>query len=451
VAVTFAFVESIGGSTRLDLNSSPWKLLAEGTTFGRPELRRQISGNMLIDGQQISAEAYGNREMVLRFELNTSTADQAAAEQQKLFRELDRPRNILRYKPHTSTDVWFRTYRAGPEEVTLDGTADGTTWTITVNLLAEPFAYGAKHTVLSGQSISMNPANSNGMYRDITGVRGDVEAPAQIIFPASQVAGFTSAVAIRRRGTPSNVPFLCQAESLTTGTNTSAQANNSDFSGSGNNWVRTTFGTPTNQIRMSTTAYPSTPSVDARGMYKVFARLRRDDAVGEIYIQLNNNAPVRTNLGVAMRMFELGEVVIPGGMDPVVEGPSGVELAAAGVPLEIRAERQSGSSDLQYDYFLFFPADNISDRFAMVTWPSATSGFHVFDGYNGAVYNIDASGAVTNSAASFIGNVMMLTPNQTNRLFFCRKAFDIADALTDSVTVTVAYYPRYLNVAPVGS
>lgn len=438
----------LSSSPRLHLHQGPWRVLAS-TEWGFPELKRSMSGSSMVDGEVVTSDSFGNRLIRLRLQVyRGGDPDAALAELEKLHRELTRPRNMLKYQP-ASKPVWFRTFRAVPESLQIY--RNGDYFEVSVEIPAEPFAYGERETAINGVSIGMDPAS--GMYHDITNVKGDVETPLQVIISGVIAPGFTSALAIRRRGTPSQMPFVVQAESMTTGTNTSVQANDPAMSGSGSNYVATSFGTPTNEIRLSMSAFPAAASPDARGFYRVYARVRRTESSGTITMQLNANKPVTVPNSTSIRMIELGEVAVPGGMDPIVAGPSDVELPAQrSSGLQIRAARSSGSSWLHYDCFIFMPADADTDRFALVTWPNVNSGFHVFDGPSGAVYNLhSSSSAVMGYAASFEGLPLMVSPGQTNRLFFIRKVNDLADAVSDSVTVTAHYWPRYLYVPGVES
>jgi hypothetical protein len=68
------------------------------------------------------------------------------------------------------------------------------------------------------------------------------------------------------------------------------------------------------------------------------------------------------------------------------------------------------------------------------------------------VYGRDANGNVrTHQISEVIGRIPSLSPGVTNRVFFVKDVgttFSDADDITDTVSVTPFYWPRYLNVRP---
>jgi hypothetical protein len=458
-----AFVDSIlaAAAVRLDLhtNSSGWQCLADGTEFPPPPLDRVITQSQLADGDAVSAASYRNRTITLALELSMGLdADAAATQMQVLMRELDRPANFLRYRTDTTTAVYFRTFRSGPEAVDWDPLMRRAT----VTLLAEPFAYGLKE-VQSGTAVLNNP--TTGMFLDITSPKGDVDTPLYLSLTGTLgVTGrLVSGLAMRRRGTPSAAPFLLQAESMTQGTDTTTQANSASFSGAGNNSSRCTFATvPTSATRISTTAFPASASVDARGTYRVFLRNRKTIAGDTITVQLTWGSSALTILNdvitlpgnTAIQYADLGMVQIPAGYDPVYDGLSGVEIPAAGAFIAVSAKRGAGSGNLDMDCLLFMPAD---DRLEFIKWPASAGGTDIFVAEGGprpAAYSTTSGGnLISTTPIEIVGGGLMLTPGRTNRLFFARDlgtgvaAAGTSDDLTASTTITPSYYPRYL--APV--
>lgn len=466
-----AFVDSIATSPTVRLNLSngtrgPWNL-RDSSRFDPPPLRRAIPQTLLADGAAPSSAAYDNRTLQLRWQLLDSgewmDADPSAIQMQLLMRELDRPTNILRLVPGTTAPVFFRTYRAGPDAVEFDpGNRE-----VTVSLLAEPFAYGLEE-VLSGTSVANNPASANGLFLDITSPKGDVETPL-FLTVANGVVGTgrrRSAFAVRRRGTPSAMPLFQQAESMTLASNVTTPGADAAMSGSGSNYARISYsGTTTLSQRLSTTTrFPSSASVDARGTYRVFARVRQSATAdihtmrlrwGGIDVQITNATvilPQDTGPGApTAKLIDLGQVQMPAGYDPVERGLSGVELATEGVFLAIDTGRTSGSGTLDVDYLFFLPVD---DRAMFVNWPenATVTDFVVRGGPSPSVYARNASAQITSTQAPEIaGNGLMISPGVTNRLVFHRDV-GITTAATgsgDSVTATTnlipSYYPRYVG------
>jgi hypothetical protein len=117
-----AFVDSIAASpvVRLEMSGmtqGPFNMRV-GTRFDPPPLKRSIPSSLLADGGAPTSASYDNRTIVLQLQPMVNgvamAADAAAAQMQLLYRELDRPANILRYQAGTTSPVFFRTYRSGP-------------------------------------------------------------------------------------------------------------------------------------------------------------------------------------------------------------------------------------------------------------------------------------------------------------------------------------------------
>src|SRR5688500_18882199 len=114
MAVTAGFVDSIAESptTRLDLNDGTVWRLQDGTELTPPPLRRSVTQSLLADGATYPAAAYDNRTIRLELLLQAADADAAATQLQALARELERPENFLRWAPHTTEPVFFKTFRS---------------------------------------------------------------------------------------------------------------------------------------------------------------------------------------------------------------------------------------------------------------------------------------------------------------------------------------------------
>ncbi|RAN92664.1 hypothetical protein GAR05_06156 [Micromonospora saelicesensis] len=144
------FVDTISASptVRLNLNNeAPWATTAVDTS--PPPLKQAWSGTLLADGERLSAAAYGNRQLRLSLELIAGSQDDSAAALQALWRELDRPSNLLMYQPEGATNpVFFRTLRSMDNSVQdYPGTGTASLRTVEVEIAAEPFAYGLKETL----------------------------------------------------------------------------------------------------------------------------------------------------------------------------------------------------------------------------------------------------------------------------------------------------------------
>lgn len=469
-----AFVDSVAASPTVRLNLSsgaatdPWELLADGTRFDPPPLRRSIPSSLLADGAAPASAAYDNRVIALRLRLQSYSdymeADPAATLLQPLMRELDRPTNLLKLQAGTTAPVFFRTYRSGPDAIDFNPLSREAT----MSILAEPFALGLEET-LSGVVVTNDPAaGANGLFLDITSPKGDVETPL-FLTVSNGVVGTgrrRSAIAVRRRGTPSATPLFLQAESMTLAANVTLPGADATMSGSGSNYARISYtGTTALTQRLSTaTRFPSTASTDARGTYRAFARVRQNTGAdvhtmrlrwGGADVQITNatvTLPVDTGPSAPTRkLIDLGLIQIPAGFDPVERGMSGVELATEGVFLAIDAGRTSGSGTLDVDYLMLLPVD---DRAMFVDWPASATvtDFVVEGGPSPSVYARNASAQVTSTQASEVaGTGLYLTPGITNRVFFHRdvgtgtSVAGAGDSVTATTTLTPSYYPRYIG------
>jgi hypothetical protein len=462
VAITCQFVDSIAASptVRLELNSYAGGLMVAGEpALSPPPIRRVSTTSMLADGESIPAWAFGNRTIRVGLQPTVGTGSAAADALQALARELCRDSNILRVNLGTA-DVFFRTFAAPDAAYNLLWKSPKDSL-VTVEIPCEPFGYGVE-TTLSPVTVNNNPAaGSNGMFLDVTGVKGDVETPLHLTLGSTVVATGQrrSGWAVRRRGTPSATPFFLQAEAMTMGTDTTVQANVATMSGAGSNFVRTTFATAAMTQRLSIATYPSSASVDARGVYRVFVRVRQNTAGDVIASRLRwgsadntiTNATVTWPTGdTGIKYLDHGLVQIPVGYDPVTRGIAGLEVAAEGIFLALDLQRVSGSGTADVDVLLFLPAD---DRHGYAKWPATASvtDFILEGGRRPAAYARNASAQVRSTKpVELSGGGLMVSPGVTNRVFFCldlgtgTAAAGGGDAIANTVSVTGFYYPRYL-------
>jgi hypothetical protein len=465
MASVVQFVDSVAASptVRLDLNSTsgPFMVAESGIDLSPPPFREAVASTLLQDGDHIAAGAFGNRTVKLPLKLvYAASTDAAATAMQNLARELNRPRNILKMQLDGATSpVFFRTFRAPSFVLSMLRLLLTANTEIILEIPAEPFAYGLLETPVSAVTVSTDPAaGSNGCFVDVTGVKGDVESPAIISWPASAIStNHKLATAMRRRGTPANVPFFLQAEAMTQGTDTTTQPNDANFSGSGNNYSRCTFSTTaTMATRLSVTTLGSS-GVDLRGRYKVFLRYRKNTSTDGINLEMRFVDPLgsveivndtfATPNTTSITTAYLGEISMPMGADPIY-GSDGTEIAVSNsVLLRIRAERTSGSGSIDFDFPTFVPAD---DRFALTEWRTTAGTTRVLDAEDTSARAIDGSGNIVGAAAPYIsGGYPLLSPGQTNRLYLIRNVDDGSVwSLTTVSPVSVSYHPRYLTVRP---
>jgi hypothetical protein len=454
------FVDSISASAtiRLSLTTAPVGVLLSGTSVPPPPLRRVVVNTLLSDGSLIPAAAYDNREITIRVQVDATTPAQAATFVQMLNRELDRQTNILRWQPEPDLPpVYFRTFRSPDYAQEVDHGIN--LFDFTIVLQAEPFAYGPQEFSPSTVTINNDPAaGSNGKFFEITGVKGDVETPMQFVLGGG-IAYHQSVFGMRRKGTPSGAPLFLQCEAMTQGTDTSTQANNTAYSGSGNNYCSTTFGTNNSltTTRLSTSAFPSAANTNVRGVYRVFVRVNAS-ANGSTFqlrmihglrgVSQDSNSFTINDTSRPM-MIDMGLIQLPEGFDPVNNGPSGAALSVAGVAISFGASRLGGTASLFTDYMMFVPAD---DRFCLVDWGQAIPTSYVLDGYSRSIYGINGSGQVVDiGVAKFTGDIPYVTPGQTNRFVYINDVSPfpiVPDLASGTCTMDWSYWPRYLYVRP---
>lgn len=458
---TLQFVDGIGGSVRLDLNALGAIMLANAYDFSPPPLRRVETDSPMRDGSELAGSAYGNRTIRLPLHLlGAADRDALNALRSPLMRELDRPTNWLKWQPAGATSArYFFTHRADAREVNARLTDHLGSYEL--DIPAFPFAFGAR-VDLSAVTVKTDPAlTPNGMCFDVTGVPGDVATPAILSFPPTEFLGAeqtnTVLMSTRRHGTPADLPFFVQAEAMTTlGADTTVEAS---AGASGGSRLKTTFATtPIMNLRARTTwptAMTAARRLAWRGTYRVLA-----------LIHSTTGSPPALNLQMGYRQAGswtdfLGPIVPT---STSLAGPKYVDLGLLDVPIggdgqdsttgaseidiSIYAQRPSGSDFLYIDHLMFLPADTEMALVELFDVSSSASAI-VIDGHALATYATDAGGASMGSRGlTHLGGLPMLSPGVTTRVFFVLhgprsvKPVDI----TDTVPVTVSYYPRYLSV-----
>lgn len=458
------FVDSIvaAPATRLDLNDgTTWGLNYAGTDMSPPPLKEAWASTLLVDGELQSASAYTNRRLKLALDLMATSVDDAAAKLQALWRELNRPTNVLMWKPEGAANpVFFRTLRSSATQV-VDYPGDGRLRTVDVEIVAEPFALGPKE-VGAPVTVTNDPAAANGCCLDISGVKGDVETPLILRMADGVMSNFgsTSVFGIRRRGTVSATPYARQLEGLSNGADTTAQA---DATASAGNCKRCTFALNAAMItRVSGVMTAAGASTDLRGTYRVFLRARHSVAADAISVRLtwgygtlsvsNPAVPVTTS-HTGWQYYDLALMQMPSGPDPVTDGYSGVEVATAPLTVYVDAARISGTGNLDLDCLLFVPAD---DTLFMAKWPLDTADLEAFviDGAREMAYGMKTSvppaQIVTTSAIAIAGGFLAVSPGVTNRIVML-PTVSVSDSISTAIAYTAEYYPRYLYVRPAAS
>lgn len=439
----------------LNLVNDGWCTLKD-TRFPPPEKRRAEVSNLLWDGARYPADAYDNRVIELRLSCEVDDTDILATEIQKLIKELDKPFNTLLIRPSTTEEIYFRTFGVSPSEIEII-TRKKNIARIAVDIPAEPFGFGRPETL--NVLVANDPASgapNNPTYVDIAGIRGDVPA-ATIIYDNGEFFNVPGTIAIRRRGNPSNVLHVIQAEDMIQGTDTTTQPHDSNFSGTGNNYSRCTFGTDATLIRRLGYFLPDSVSTDHRGTYRIFVRCRRTSGIGIINMQAfavpGNGAvgggpitvsKVATLSNALFQTVDLGLLQVPYGIDNMYLGPSGSEIPVFtdAVWLQIHVERESGSASLDIDFIRLMPAD---DQLMMVDVGNETLHGINFDSYADMGYAYDIFDGSTDSTTKVmpIGAIPELKPGVTNRLYFI-----VGNLIAGTSEFDFTWYPRYLFIRP---
>jgi hypothetical protein len=459
---TFKFVDQpiASPSVLLDMNDgATWKVL--GNDFfdlPSPPLKRSIAASTMIDGGTLTAAAYDLRTIKFTLELTAATEAGREAQVDALKAQLAKPGNLLMFQSELSANpVFFRTLRS--DEYDLNTQFIPTkAWRIECTVLAEPFAIGIRRD-LSQVTITNDPASGTNPIRwDITGIVGDSPTPAFVRL-SNLGAGNTAVLATRSVNNPTAVTVFAQAESGTLGTDTTTQANDVNFSGTGNNWTRTTFATNANFVTRAVLSVPTASSAEAlRGRYRVFLRCRASAAGSVFSVRWSQNdgladaipGPTATfSGGTSLALFDLGVLEFPAASwAPTTIGYSGLAAAYAAPTLAIQVGRTSGTASFDMDYVYLMPAD---ERLCSVNQTQAT-GFLVLDGPNDTTYGM-ASGTTPFGATRTIdqgggmvpryGGLPMLVPGVTQRWHLIIPGL----AITSTKTVDVSYWPRWREVA----
>lgn len=414
------------------------------------------------DGINVSSSQYEARTVSLRLRLVRSTWDLAASQLQTLARELDRTDNYLMVQLTGATKpVFFRLFRSDFADL---APADGQVGVFegVVDLLAEPHAVGLRETQ-GPFTVNRDPANgTNGCYFDLGTVYGDVAAPLEISWPKDTTQ--RRAIVLARRTGTTAAPLVLQAENMTAGTDTALASSASYRSGGGaNEGMTVSFATvATMAQRVSIAAFPTSPSVTARGTYRVFLGYDtfHSGALSTIFdVQLGYTSTDAVNSEVRLsgtsadnavsKFIDLGLLSIPFGDDP------GGSTQVEGIPISLRAERVSGSGTLTFDYLLFVPAD---EQMLILTeqYQDATTGNYWLNSDTGDAYALTTGGAVhsqTIRTSRTGSDGIWAQPGTSNRV--CA-AWALPDSprtadLSSSIAFTLGYYPRYLHVRPAAS
>ncbi len=460
-----AFVDSIDDAPTvlLDLNDEErWWIRSFEAPL--PRLRRALTSNAMSDGINVSTANYDARTLALTFDLICLNSDEAGEQIQKLIRLIDRPESLLMYQRDDATHpVWFEVYRSDVSALTRLPAARAYE-SVTVELLAKPFALGGRQS-LAPATVVNDPATSS--YFDAVGVIGDVPAPA--VLEVDGTIRDYMLFATRQHGTPSDLTWFQQCEDMAMGASTSvpAGAAGGGFSGAGSggntNYAYTTGGAG-GSLTSARLSWPlaSTHNTAAKrralsGSYRVLVALRRLSSAAHVDVRAQVNGvygdTVRLEQTVERILVDLGVFWIgPDGNASAIG--YGAETGASVGNLNLYSLESGGSSGIYWDVVYLVPADESS----LILGSTSTRSRFVVDGVNGRALALtgdafDGTGytwADTSFAVS--GGFPALVPDRTNRVYVVTA--DGANRVANighSLTITAHYWPRYLHIRPVAS
>jgi len=462
---TWAFVADMASASPtvlLDLNTPGLRVGREWNLDPAP-YEKGRAGGALRHGQRITRSVAANRTLIIPIEITQASSDAAATVVENLCKQLAVD-NILKVQFGTNP-VFFRTFADPDYAARVRGVLTQDT-SLTLQIEAEPFAYGPRVTVTGSPfTVSNNPAaGTNPCHFDVSGVLGDVPTPLMLVSTSTGAAGTPSGfasrwthISTRSRGTPSGYSNVIQGEDMTQGTGAVVTADAAMSNGSKS---RIGFATATNVLRLSDT-FPGngTSTVEARGEYIVYARVAKTTAADVITVQLGyggtSAAPVMNDavtLPAVTTVYwvNLGKVPVPPWTDPVTFGLSGVDTKAVLGFVGLYAARTSGSGSLDVDCLYFMPADEST---VMIRWPSTDTTYAV-DGTTdagGSAYAVAATLdeiVSTNTPAQIVGGggFPELIPGRTTRIHMLRHVDPTAatvDAIGNTTTLAAYYWPRW--------
>lgn len=464
---TWQFVDSIAASPTvlLDINASPFAVDVQGVDLSPPDYDQSWSTNSLAHGSRLAWEKAPNRVLKIPLHITTSTVAAQESAINSLGRQLS-TNGILKMQ-YGTTPIFFRTF-GNPKYGMKIRRALKDSSTINLEIMAEPFGYGTRVEVTGSPfTVSNDPAAATNPCRfDVTGILGDVSTPLLMLATSTGATNGLvnkwSHIATRRRGTPSNLDPVIQAEVMLPSTDTALLAvNNAAFSGAGQNGMRVTFATNAAMTVRLSDQFPASnvASTDNRGEYLCYARCSKTVAGDTIDVQLRYgtgavnhvaNDVQRCPAGVTGPFtLNLGKVPVPTGSDPVFSGYSGVQTKALLSWIGLYAQRVAGTGNLDIDYLYLVPAD---DQTLIIKFPSNDTTYAI-DGTTdsgGAVYGAPTTLDEVFTLSQFPqiiggGGFPEVIPGITNRIYLLRHIDPngTVDAIGGTTTFRVYYWPRW--------
>lgn len=459
-----------GGTVLLDLNRGASSGVMLGARDGIQLAQTELASRLGTDAGFLWSPTPGGaepvavrtRQITVPVVMWAATPDAAALLAAQV-QQLTRAQFLLKIQRHGSTvPVWLR---CGPAQVALETnvSAAGTPTTVVKGVLSaatEPYAVGARVDVTAA-TVTQDPASGTPFVWDITVAAGDALTPLVVRTSDTDLTGAPdrALISTRRRGTPSSLAGLTvQAEGATTSTGTAPPTLSTVTGDSGlsnSQGLRATYSVGASGPWTATVTFSSLTGVEAPGMYRLLARVRRaGGAAGQLFSLVGTVGPARlvepvTAGGNDTRIVDLGLVQVPVGSPPFMAAPeTPVAAAAPTVSVTVvRAEAGTGTFDL--DWLALIPADQDT---GILEVASAVTGTLAVDGYDHTprMFTADpytgvSPAVVSTSGLAFVGGAPMLRPG-SNRLYVVAglgtySATTRAPSL--SLTIAGSYWPRH--------
>lgn len=431
-----------------------------GFDISPPELKRSFAVNSLTDGGRLTSAAYDNRTLKFSVSLQ-GTLIEKTTNLALLKRELGKYRNLIMYTPKSGTvpPVFFRTFKSD-SYVFVNRTEKGA-WHVDCEVIAEPFAIGERIKALTNAPVSNNPANANGQRINLPTIIGDVPSPAfiSIVFSPALGQGETFYLASRTRENSGFVHFYQgEAAGLPTGSFVWSGGNTS-----GGQAAATNFSNTASHAYRGTWTMSGTSLSARKGRYRVLARVHASVVPSTFTVSVADTRFVPGIHGKKITwladdftrwdVIDFGVYSHPASELPNEMGYSGeAPVIADHLGGTLDAGRVSGTGNFEWDYFIFLPADESMLMFS----PTQPVTSVTFDGPNEMIYHMDGDLTDPFNTADpdrlktedwgivpWRGAIPDVVPGEPNTWYMLNTRGDT----TDTITLNMYYWPRWLEVA----
>jgi hypothetical protein len=426
------------------------------------------------------------------------TKAQAMAALTLLSREQLRRTNWLLFQPSAGTQpVWFKTYRTSYQPVILEQVwvrPDGggqvplaDTWKITVPLVTDAFAYGARQNINTAQVVQ-GPTDLTGPPRTamrivLPSIKGDAPAPLRIVVtPTASTGGpnnqtWLLGVVQGSASMTDPIKEIGTGDGLTAGTGTAAGSADATFFNGSLRVVTIGAATPNLLSRLSGNLVGVPP-----GRYKVLLRCEADGSsgvartyvfqlgMGAVYkygTSVTVTANARLTTGSPVDAFkgwvDLGDFQFPA--DVAVPSDLAITAASPVTAVDLKIGTADGSAGtVRLDALKLIPIQGTTVERATMLYTKFQGGNAsigatlpgTWDGDLETVWGIATSGGFDWQPIkpSLRGQFPVVDPAQPQNLLIvmCTYAGDTLASTTTAASVNaqagidISYYPRFLHV-----